>query len=377
MISFGALVRKALKLDPLVLIFAVGIALFGIHAIDLGMSETTPRPLAAIQWNYFLLGTAVMIGVGCVPYSRWVALGPLAWGALLVLLIGVAVAGTTVNGSRRWLSLGGFQFQPSEPMKTALILVLAKCLDRGEPVRTVGRWLPLLLFAVVPFGLVVRQPDLGTALMYVPIALAVLFVAGLPLRVVGSMFAAGIVLAFAAFRWFLHPYQRERIISTFFRENLADYEKAREGFQLLQSLRAVGLGGMRGNPDPEGTLSGSGALPESYNDFVFATVSENYGFVGASLLLAALLCLVLACFRVGFVCRDPAGKVICTGVGTLFAVQTLVNAGVALGVVPTTGIALPLVSSGGSALVAMMAALGLVLSVSVHPSSPLTRGSME
>jgi len=191
------------------------------------------------------------------------------------------------------------------------------------------------------------------------------------------MFAAGIVLAFAAFRWFLHPYQRERIISTFFRENLADYEKAREGFQLLQSLRAVGLGGMRGNPDPEGTLSGSGALPESYNDFVFATVSENYGFVGASLLLAALLCLVLACFRVGFVCRDPAGKVICTGVGTLFAVQTLVNAGVALGVVPTTGIALPLVSSGGSALVAMMAALGLVLSVSVHPSSPLARGSME
>jgi rod shape determining protein RodA len=193
------------RLDPLVLVFTLGIALFGIHAIDLGVSETTPRPLAAIQWNYFLFGAVVMVAIGCVPYARWVALGPFAWTALVGLLIGVAVMGTTVNGSRRWLSIGGFAFQPSEPMKTALVLLLAKCLDRGDPVRRWTQWVPLFILAFVPFALVVRQPDLGTALMYVPIAAAVLFVAGLPLRVVGGLLVSGAALAFAAFRWLLHP----------------------------------------------------------------------------------------------------------------------------------------------------------------------------
>ena len=255
--------------------------------------------------------------------------------------------------------------------------MLAACFKRGDPLKRVRDWLPLLALALVPFFLVARQPDLGTALMYVPIALAVLFVGGLPLRAIVAMAVTGAGIAWAAFRFLLHPYQRERVISTFFRENLADYEQAREGFQLLQSLRAIEGGGVSGQGFRLGLVTQSGTMPHAYNDFIFATIAEEHGFVGAGLLLLGVLLLVLACYRVGFVCRDPAGRIICTGVGTLIAAQALVNAGVAIGMVPTTGIALPFLSSGGSALVSMMMAVGLVLSVSVHQIIPLNRPSVE
>lgn len=374
--NFRLWLAKFARLDPAVLVLTLALSAAGIVLIE-SASIPIERPLGEIQTRFFVYGCIGMIAVALVPYPKWVKLGPLAYFGLLGLLVAVATIGTTVNGSQRWLTIGSFQFQPSEPMKTALVLMLAACFRRGEPVKRVRDCLPLLILAMIPFFLVARQPDLGTALMYIPIALGILFIGGLPFRAIFFMSATGAALAYAGFRFLLHPYQRERIISTFFRENLADYERAREGFQLLQSLRAVEGGGLSGQGYRLGVVTQSGTLSHSYNDFIFSTIAEEHGFVGASLVLLAVLLLVLACYRVGYVCRDPSGRVLCTGVGTLIAAQALVNAGVAIGLVPTTGIALPFLSSGGSALVSMMMAVGLVLSVSVHPIIPMNRPSVE
>jgi rod shape determining protein RodA len=359
-----ALVRAVKRVDRSVLFSASALVAVGLLTIASAANDAD-RVTWTGQFKMFGVGLALLGPLVVIPYSKIVRFAGWAYAGLLVALVLVLAIGPVINGSQRWLRIG-FAFQPSEPLKLVLVAVLARFFRFGRPVRSARDWIVALTMITLPVLLVAKQPDLGSALLFVPVGLAVLFAAGLPWRGLLALGALGAVLGVVTFMFLLRPYQRERVLSTVFRERLADYERAREGWQLHQSLAAVRSGGLVGQGFCDGPVTQSGKLPYAYSDFAFAAVAEEYGFLGASAVLLVVLLLVLSIFRIGLLTRDPTGRLLCVGVGTLIAVQTVINVGVALGVVPTTGVPMPFVSHGGSSLVTFLAGVGLVLNVSVH-----------
>jgi rod shape determining protein RodA len=318
------------------------------------------------------LGLVLLLLIVLVPYQRILRMATPMYGVLLVMLALVPFLGRTINGSQRWLMFGTVPFQPSEPLKLVAILVLARMLRFGRELDSIGRWLPALLLTLLPVGMIMRQPDLGTSLVYVPVGIALVFVSGIPVKSLVCLGFLGVVIAVVGFLFFLHPYQKERVRSTVFHDRLAPYEANREGFQLKQALTAVEGGGLAGQGLGDGAITQSGKLPESHNDFIFAVIAEETGFLGAGAVLLLYLLLVGAILRVGVRTRDPSGRLVCVGVATLVSAQSAVHVGVSLGVVPTTGMPLPLISYGGSAMLTFLIAVAFVLSVSCHPSGMLS-----
>jgi rod shape determining protein RodA len=353
-----------------VLLFTALLITSGFLAITSAGGERAAA-LALRQAQALALGLGLLALIVTIPYQRLLRLAPPAYAALLLALVLVLAIGPLINGSQRWLVLGGVQFQPSEALKVVAILLLARMLRFGRELRTVGSWLPALLLLLVPVALIMRQPDLGTSLVYVPVGVALLFVSGIPVRSLAVLALSGLVIAVVGFLFLLHPYQKERIRSTVFHDRLAPYEANREGFQLRQALAAVQGGGVAGQGLGEGCVTQSGKLPESHNDFIFSVISEELGFLGAAGLLLLYLLLVASILRVGIRTRDPAGRLVCVGVAALITAQTAVHAGVSLAIVPTTGMPLPFVSYGGSALLTFLVAVAFVLNVSCHPSGML------
>jgi rod shape determining protein RodA len=360
----GATLREVLRrVDRPTAIASILLALAGVATTASAAGEGSD--LWRGQAKFLLAGVALWIPVVLTPYARLLRYAGLAYAGLLAALVLVLFVGPVINGSQRWLKIG-FAFQPSEPLKVVLLLVLARMRRFGRPMRSWLDWLPSAALIALPVALVARQPDLGTALLYLPASFAVLFCGGLPRRHLVVLLAVGLLAGAVTFQFLLKPYQRERIFSTVFRERLLDYEKAREGYQLGRSLLAIRNGDLLGHGFGEGAVTQSGRLPYAYSDFAFAAVAEEGGFVGAASLLLLVLALVLAILRTASLARDPAARALCVGIGVLIASQTAVNVGVATGVVPTTGVPLPFVSHGGSALVTFLVAAGLVLNVSVH-----------
>jgi len=355
---------KLRRVDRPTLLLTITLCGLGLAAI--ASASADEGRLASGQAKILLLGAVALVPMTLIPYQRLLRYAPAAYLALVGALVAVLFVGPVINGSQRWLRAFGFVLQPSEPLKVVLVAALARALRFGRDLSSVRRWGPPLLTALIPMALTARQPDLGTSLLFAPTALAMLFVAGIPWRAVLALGGLGVAFAVAAFFFLLLPYQRERVLSTVFHERLADYEKAREGYQLGQSLLAVQSGGFAGAGWGKGPVTQSGRLPYCYSDFVFAAVSEEFGFVGAAGTLALLVLLVGATWRVALLTRDPSGRLLCVGVGTLIAAQSAVNVGVSLGVAPTTGMPLPFVSHGGSSLFTFLMGVGLVLNVSVH-----------
>jgi rod shape determining protein RodA len=367
--SAWTVLRRA---DRPTLILAILLATAGILTVASAGGEAAEE-LWRGQAKFLAAGVSLLAPLVVVPYGRLLRRAWLVYAALIGCLVLTALVGPVINGSQRWLRIG-FNFQPSEPLKIVLVLLLARLFRFARPERPLLQWGAALLWIAVPVVLVARQPDLGTSLLYVPVGLAVLFTAGLPWRGIALLGLAGLVLGTITFLFLLKPYQRERIRSTVFREQLADYEKAREGYQLGQSILAVRSGDVMGHGFGRGPVTQSGRLPYAYSDFAFAAVAEEGGFIGAAGILLLILLLVLSIFRIALLTRDPQGRLICVGIGTLIATQSAVNVGVALGVVPTTGMPLPFVSHGGSALVSFLVGVGFVLNVSARRTSMLGPG---
>ncbi len=364
------------RIDRPVIFLAAALVLFGILTIASATNDGEgDLPMRQVR----ALGVGLLIGLPAllVPYPKLLKVAPFAYAALVVALGLVLEIGPNRFGAQRWLVLGGFQIQPSEPLKLVLILVLARVLRFGREIARVRDWLPLLLLVLVPFGLIVKQPDLGTSLIYLPVGMSILFAAGIPARTLAILLLGGVLVGAFAFFFLLHPYQKERIRSTIFLDRLAPYEANREGFQLRQSLLAVRSGGVLGRGWGAGPVTQSGKLPEAHNDFIFAVICEEFGFLGATAVLLVFLLLILAIVRVGLRTRDPPGRVICIGTAALVAAQAGVQAGVSIGVVPTTGMPLPFVSYGGSAMVTFVVATCLVLNVSCHPLGGLAGARFE
>ncbi|MDP9265212.1 MAG: rod shape-determining protein RodA [Chloroflexota bacterium] len=321
-----------------------------------------PGPILVRAALYALLALAVMVGVSLVDYAWLGTFAPLLYLITLVLLALVLVAGHSVSGGQRWVTIAGQRFQFSEFAKVLMIVVLAKWFadrhDRiGSPLVVIGGLL-LLGPAVM---LVYRQPDLGTSLVFIGIFLGMGFLAGARLWQLCGLVAGGI--ATLPLIWsLLQPYQQSRL--TAFHDPYADPQGA--GWNIIQSLIAVGSGAATGKGLTAGTQSPLGYLPIAESDFVFAGLAEDLGFAGAAILLALYLTLLLAALRVAYRARDPFGTFLGGGVVAMLAFQIVVNVGMAISLMPVTGIPLPFISQGGSSLISICLALGLLQSVAMR-----------
>lgn len=264
----------------------------------------------------------------------------------------------------RWIGLGPFQIQPSEFMKVALVLALARYLRFRSSYRSWPGLIPPFLLTVAPMFLILFQPDLGTLLMLLPVLFSMLFVAGARLRHLLVIVALGVALMPVFYHYGMKPYQQERIL-VLFRQNVADEAwHMDQGYQLRQSKIALGTGRILGQGYREGVfVQYDGLLPEEHNDFIFAIIGHQWGLVGELLIILAYGLIVLAGLEVATVTNDPFGRLLAVGVVVMIAVQALLNICMTIGLAPITGMTLPFVSAGGSSLWTNFLSLGLLLNV--------------
>ncbi|WP_337843723.1 rod shape-determining protein RodA [Thermus sp.] len=336
---------------------ALTLALLAVGFVNL--KSAAPDPILLLRQGVALaLGLLLAAGVQFLSRKTLFALAVPLYLLSLFLLLLVLLVGREINGAKAWFVLGPLQFQPLEMAKLALVLLLARVLE-GRPIRALWDYLLPASLGLPLVALLLLQPDLGGSLVVLFGAFAVLFVRGLPWK---HLLLGGAVLAILvpAVVWpNLKPYQRERVLIVLdpYRDPLG------QGFQVIQSTIAIGSGGLFGKGYGQGTQAQLGFIPFRHTDFVFAVFAEEWGFVGVvallglyGLFLARILGLALECPRL-------SDRLFIAGVGGMLGFQVLVNLGVALGVLPVTGLTLPLLSYGGSSLMATLLALGLVLLV--------------
>jgi cell division protein FtsW len=308
---------------------------------------------------------ALLIG-RMVPYQMWRRVVPLVVGVTLFALVIVLIPGIglVANGSRRWIGIGGLTVQPSEGLKMALILYTADLLAKrshelGDSRRTLAP--PLLVFGIAAV-LVLSQPDLGTVIIAGGIMVAVMFVGGVP--AVPLMTVAAIGGAFATALTMTQPYRRARLLA--FLDPWDD--PLNTGYQTIQSMVGIASGGLTGVGVGEGRAKW-GYLPFAHTDFIYATVAEEMGFIGASMILTLFVVLAVVGVRIAMRAPDQFGTLLAVGIVVWLVSQALVNIGAVVGVLPITGVPLPFVSFGGTSLVAVMGAVGILLNIGKQAGS--------
>ena len=330
-------------------------------------TRTMVAPLWMPQLYAMFLGACAITVFLFIDY-RW--LQRLAWpgyALVLAMLLGVIVHGKKVLGAKRWLSLGHYQLQPSEFLKLAIIVVFARYFARDETSVRKGQyglvdlWRPFLL-VLVPVALVMKQPDLGTALVTFFIAMTMIMFAKVRWQSITALLVGGAATAVLAWNKGLKQYQKDRVL-TFL--NPQAYAK-NQGYHSIQSVIAVGSGQFRGKGWGEGTQNQLRFLPEQHTDFIFSVWAEEHGFLFSVGLIGLYTILVLAALDIAANARDKFGSFLCIGVAALFFWHAFINIGMVSGVVPVVGVPLPLFSYGGSSVVVDLLGIGLLLNVSLR-----------
>jgi rod shape determining protein RodA len=349
-------------LDWLLFVVALGIGAIGTLEIYSTTAHTVLDAQYKKQICWVLLGSMAALIVTFVDYHRLIE--RLAWIYLLTLLslVGVLIAGHRIGGARRWLMLGPLTFQVSELAKLVIILVVAAQFAGRQ--RKYVAWKDLVMLVVlvgVPAALVAAEPDLGTALTYLPAAAAGVFLAGIRGRQI-AILALMFLLVLPVGWHFLKPYQRERVM-TFVHPS---HDAQGSGYQGLQAKIAIGSGGFWGKGIRNGTQSRLGFIPVSHADFIFAPFAEEQGFIGTLVVLLLYLVLLLRLLDGAQMVGDRAGSLVLAGVASVLFFQVAVNLGMMIGFLPITGIPLPLMSEGGSSTLFTFMALGLAMSVKMR-----------
>jgi len=295
---------------------------------------------------------------------RWRATAWLFYAACLALVVLVLLVGRETNQARRWIDLvAGFKIQPSEFMKLGLILALARWFADRPPPRGLRDLLVPGALTAVPAFLILIEPDLGTSLVFAPLLLGMVWLAGTPWRTMRWLLFVPVLLA--PLGWgVIQGYQKERVLTWWNQDHLTAEQRAAEGYHLWHAKLAVGSGGLNGHGWARGPENRLGLLPERHNDFVFPVIGEEFGFLGGTLFLVGyagigMVLLVAAGRR-----RDPFQRLVLAGIGLHFLVHLVLNVGVSIGLWPTTGLPLPMVSFGGSSMIVGGMALGIALVVS-------------
>ncbi|HEX6144245.1 MAG TPA: rod shape-determining protein RodA [Geminicoccaceae bacterium] len=318
----------------------------------------------------FGVGFGAMLVIALIDFRLWFRLAFLIYAAALAGLIGVEIAGSINMGAQRWISFGVFQLQPSEVMKIALVLALARYFhgvfveDIGQPARLI---VPILL-VIVPAMLVLRQPDLGTSIMLLAGGGAIFFCAGVRLWKF-AVVAGAVAAALPVFWHQLHDYQKRRVLTFLEPER----DPLGSGYHIIQSKIALGSGGVWGKGFLGGTQSQLSFLPEKQTDFVFTMLGEEAGLAGALLLLLLFMILIGYGFIFALRARSQFGRLLAVGVAATLFLYVFINVAMVTGLIPVVGVPLPMISYGGTAMMTILIGFGLMLSVDVHRDVAIPR----
>jgi rod shape determining protein RodA len=365
------LMGKVLRVNWLYVMLLCALATVGYTALY-SAAGGSPEPYATRHAMRFAVGIVLMLGIGLTDIRFIAKLAWPAWFGGVVLLVLVLRMGHIGKGAQRWLDVGGLQLQPSEMMKLALVLALAAWFHRASWQR-VGNPLfliPPVIAVLVPVGLILKEPNLGTGAITAMLGGAIFFAAGvrwwkfmlvaLPIPLLGQF-------AYAH----LHDYQRARI-DTFMNPQS---DPLGAGYNIIQSKIALGSGGMWGKGFLQGTQGHLDFLPEKQTDFIFTMIGEEFGFVGAIAVMGLLGLIITGGMLIALRCRHQFGRLVALGISCNFFLYVFVNIAMVMGVIPVGGVPLPLVSHGGSAMLTVMAGFGILMSVHVHRDAvfPATR----
>jgi rod shape determining protein RodA len=325
-----------------------------------------PKTFLKKQGLFVVLGVITMVVVALIDYRRLEPIANVLYWLIVLSLLGVFAIGSSAQGAARWFSIGPLQLQPSEFAVLALILAVASYCSRREADGLAWRDVfRLLIMAGIPILLVLLQPDLGTAMIMIIVLLVLLAVAGLPIRILVMLLVGTVLLAVVAVEGgLLHHYQIARL-TTFLNPNSHSTNPyVQEAiYNGQQAKDAIGSGGLLGAGIGHGTATNLGYVPEQQTDFIFTAVAEQLGFVGAVGVLGLLGVIAWRVLHAAVVARDTFGRLICSGLFAFIAFSVFQNAGMTMGIMPITGIPLPFVSYGGTAVLVFFGAVGLALSV--------------
>ncbi len=329
-------------------------------------------PWAAPHLIRFAVFFVIMIVLAMVDLRVWFGAAYLVYGSALVLLVGVEIFGHIAKGAQRWLDIGPIRIQPSEIMKIGLVLALARFYHGLSGDNARFSWWLLVPAAMIgaPALLVAMQPDLGTAILIVATGVAMMVLAGLSMRMIAAGIGAVLIAAPLAFEFLLHDYQRNRVFTFLHPEK----DPSGEGYHILQSKIALGSGGLLGKGFGLGSQSQLNFLPEKHTDFMFATLAEEFGFVGCFSVLFLYGAIIFMALRIASTSHSHFGRLGASGVTATFALYVLINGAMVMGLAPVVGVPMPLLSYGGTVMLTVMIGFGLVQSVRVHRYSEVTAG---
>ncbi|HET9697207.1 MAG TPA: rod shape-determining protein RodA [Terriglobales bacterium] len=349
--------------DWVLLAFTLAICAVGVVEIYSATLHTKFVGAHVRQIYWIIGGIFVMFIASRINYQVLLENTPWMYIVSLLSLVAVLVIGQTYLGAKRWIKIGGAtHFQPSEWVKLVLILAMAKYLSDPNKSREEMSFTDLLKAGAVvfiPMALVLKQPDMGTALTYLPIAIMGLFLGGMKLRHAAIILLVAGVVAVPAYKWGLKGYQKDRI-QTFVNP---DVDPQKKGYQSIQSQIAVGSGGIWGKGTTKGSQTQGLFLPVTHTDFIFAAFSEEHGFVGAIGIILLYFMVLMRLIHNAQTAPDRAGAFVVMGVVAILAFHVIVNVGMVVGFMPVVGIPLPLMSYGGSSILFMFLALGIVMNI--------------
>ena len=345
------------------LISTIGI----LNLYSTGVASGAPE-LYLTQLYWIVLGGVGAFIVAIIDYKYYERYGYFAFGGGILMLILVLLFGKEVGGSVRWFAIGEFRFQPSELMKVLLVVGLAKYLHhdpKAEGRKLEDLFVPALMTGFV-MVLILKEPDLGTALLCLLVFFSIMMLTRLTFRSTMALLVSTPIVAIIGWSYLLKDYQKQRVISFWNQFVDPEADKLGAGWHAHQSKIAIGSGQLTGKGYLEGTAGPHHFLPECRTDFPFSVFAEEHGFLGAAGLVLLYLFLVMWCIRIASQSRDRFGSVIAVGIGSIIFWHVVINLGMVMGVMPVVGITLPLFSYGGSSILTFMLGFGLLLNVSIH-----------
>ena len=362
-------IRKVLYMN-----WALALLLVTVSAVGFLMLYSVAggsfRPWAEPQMKRFALGFTAMFVVAMVPIWFWRNMAVVAYVGTLLLLLAVELVGVEGKGAQRWIDVGFMRLQPSELMKITMIMLLAAYYDWLAPRRTSHIFWVLVpvMIILVPTALVLKQPDLGTAILLLLAGGGLMFLAGVHWAYFAVVIAAGVGLVTAVFKsrgtdWQLIKDYQFRRIDTFLDPSS---DPLGAGYHITQSKIALGSGGWAGRGFMQGTQSRLNFLPEKHTDFIFTTLAEEFGFIGGMSLLVLYMLIIIFCIHTALATRDRFSSLVTLGIAITFFLFFAVNMSMVMGLAPVVGVPLPMVSYGGSAMLVLMVAFGIVQSAHIH-----------
>lgn len=353
-----------MEFDWLLFVLSIFLSIFGIICIYSATRTLNTNSNVIVQAGACIIGIVLMLLTCFFDYEQFKNLIKPIFIFCLAILILVLIIGVTGDwGARSWIRFGSIGIQPSEIAKICFILTFSYHLSRVEdkinqPLVIFG----LILHLAILVGLILMQPDMGSAMVFMFMFVTLLFVAKISYKYIIPVAAAGIISAPFIYKFVLSEYQQKRI-QVFINPDL---DPLNRGYNVIQSKIAVGSGQIWGKGYLHGTQNQMGYLPTKYTDFIFSVISEEFGFIGACLLVIALFIIIYRCFKIAQKADNSFGRYICVGVASMLLFHTFENVGMCIGLMPVTGIPLPFISYGGTAIVTNMVAIGLVMSVAYH-----------